>query len=63
MIKTKDIKKPPLFIMGELIPERQICKSFGCSKKLTLLEQLFSDKCATCTDIKKMDVMQVLKIK
>lgn len=62
MTKIADTVKLPVFMAGELLPERQRCKAFGCGKKLTLSEELCGKYCTGCTGSKKVDIMRVLKM-
>lgn len=40
-------------ILNHELPEIPICKTFGCAKQLSRMEQLASDYCTECADNKK----------
>ncbi len=64
MIKTRTTTKNLAEFMSEqLFQTRGKCKKFGCGKQLTLADDLCSKYCINCSGVKKIDIMQVLKMK
>lgn len=57
------VQKYPITIPMHVIPEPATCRTFGCGKTLTMQESLFGDVCINCQQVKRVDIMSVLKFK
>lgn len=43
--REKDRNEAMIYLIKHTIPADEICKHFGCGRKLSLREGLFGDKC------------------